>query len=132
MITKNSKHKEFVEMVKKKAPCAAGIDQMEEWAAQNPEMTSAEAMELSKRTNNSIPSEWAVWVLGTFYDQLDEDIRMIFFEFIKKPDLAYYAYTNFSNLTNKEDKYLEKIFKDKIPEKEKDLKDGKIKRKKNG
>lgn len=119
-------------MVKKKAPCVAGIQQMEEWASKNPEMTSAEATELSKRTNNSIPSEWAVWVLGTFYDQLDEDIRMIFFEFIKKPEIAFYAYENFPKLTDKEDKYLEKIFKDKLSEKEKDLKIGKIKRKKNG
>ncbi len=126
MLTLDSKTKQFVSACTKLGCCQEAID----WMALTKDEDSIKIL-LERYSNdpkaNKFWSQWIIKFLGTL---VDRDIRITFINAIKDTMLAFETYLECDNLTDEEDSILEIKFKDKLPTAEKELQDGKIKRKK--
>jgi hypothetical protein len=75
---------------------------------------------------------WGIWLLKVFGLEVDLKQRLKAIEEIKDPMQALDVYISLEWLTDEEDKLLESKFKGKLPRAERELKDGVVKRLKNG
>jgi hypothetical protein len=73
---------------------------------------------------------WLSAVIMYMYDKLDPEVRLYILNKIEYPGRAFIIYKETAQLTDEEDKILEKVFKGKMPKSEEALKKGKVKRKK--
>jgi hypothetical protein len=76
--------------------------------------------------------EWGLWMLKLFGEDIEPESRLNALAVIKDPMQAFSAYLELPWLTDEEDKLLESKFKGKLPRAERELKDGVVKRLKNG
>ena len=127
--TSETLFKEVIDNLKARGACQKAID----WSnlADSHNLTFGQLLGKYLEDDSATPS-WAIYCLSAMYDDLDKALRLRFIDKIKNTRLAFHTYITQSKLTDEEDVKLKNIFGNKLPSAEKELKDGKIKRKKDG
>jgi len=77
-------------------------------------------------TDEEATQNWADWILRNHYDWFDNDIRILWFQKINDPMIAFRLYIDAEALTIEEEESLKSIFEGKLPTAEKELEEGKI------
>jgi len=114
-------HKDLI----KRSACKEALEYFESTKFQD--MTLGEAMSLYLADNDA-PISWAMWGLTIYKKQLDEYVRNILIQKIKDPMMAFSLYIRLPDLTDNEDNMLKHKFEGKLPQTEKELRDGVVKR----
>jgi len=125
--TRNTPFSEFISDIILKNACVKGVD----WTqlSKFKDKTFGEAMDeflLDKNANQA----WASWCLYNYYEDWEKSLREDCMKKIKDSMSAFMLYTNLETISDEEENILKSKFEGKLPTAEKELKDGKIKRKK--
>jgi len=75
--------------------------------------------------DDSVPVDWALFLIPTYYDDFSEEIRLMWMEKITDPLDAFTIYRPLS-LTEDEKKLLEGKFKGRLPKVEEEIRQGVI------
>lgn len=118
MFTRNTSFKKYIDRLKERGACKEA-------------QTWCESIDVSRKACKfgdgieSLSNEgWAIWCLTVLGTELDAKVRISFLSKITNPMAAFQLYLRSKNLSDSEDTILEEKFKGKLPNAEKELRDG--------
>jgi len=93
-------------------------------------LTFGQAAEIYQSQPSKQSSQcWAAFVIAKYRKKLDAKLRLAFIKKITDPMIAFHIYCDYApDITSEEELYLEGVFKNKLPNAEKQLLDGSVKR----
>ena len=126
MITMKSKFSDAFEVCRRLGACKENLDWGKALMEKYPDLLVSESLKILKEDTKA-PQLWSVWIVAKGKGEIDEEVQNGFMEKITDPMTALQLLLQADYLTEKQDKYLEKIYKGKLPTAEKELKTGVIK-----
>jgi len=126
LLNLNSKTKHFRKACKGVGACQDAVD----WMTQIEDDAPLEILIAKYTKDQKITEGWSLWLINFLGTVLDREVRKRFLNAISNPMMAFDTYLKGEHLTEEEDTLLKSKFEGKLPTAEKELKDGKVKRKK--
>jgi hypothetical protein len=125
MITMKSKFSEAYEVCKRLGACEENLLWGQALMKKYPDLLVSESLKILKEDTKA-PQLWSVWIVAKGKGEIDTEVQNGFMEKITDPMTALQLLLQADYLTEKQDKYLEKIYKGKLPTAEKELRKGVI------
>ena len=129
MITKATLMTDLMPILDAANVCADAREWLQSHIDSDPNISCGETLKRAVADQN-FKQGWAVWCIKVTIDITDVGFRKELLKRVVDPMLAFSMYFKLATLTESEDAELLKKFEGKLPETEKQLKNGEIKRKK--
>ena len=123
MLDVNTTINDYIDFLKSRNACDPSIPYLEKLI--RPEcQTIADITSAISEGKTSYDTRWAEWTLRNHGDQMTPALQLTFINRITSPMRAFQIYRDCAWVSDEADVELKKIFKDKLPEAEKRLKNG--------